>query len=125
MWREDSDRNERSDAAGRARAGFGNPLEERFWTRFAWCLCSRQKLAAAGEVTSFVAVGHEAEVADAHQTTWEHVQEKASDELVGVQGHRFESIATAQAGGYVITPRLPMLRDGLVSEEAAATRSSG
>ena len=41
-----------------------------------------------------MAVGHEAEVADAHQTTWEHVQEKASDELVGVQGHRFESIAT-------------------------------
>src|SRR5882757_5574454 len=40
-----------------------------------------------GELCGATAIGHEAEVADAVETVWQSVQEKATDELVGRELH--------------------------------------
>jgi hypothetical protein len=46
-----------------------------------------EKFAAKGELGSAMAVGHEAEVADAVETVGQHMKQEAANELVGLELH--------------------------------------
>jgi len=48
-----------------------------------------EKFAAEGEFGSAMAVGHEAEVADAMEAVGQRVKKEAADELVGLEPHDF------------------------------------
>jgi hypothetical protein len=47
-----------------------------------------EKLKAAFESEFFPAIGEQTEVADALKAGWQHMKQKAADELAGVQGHQ-------------------------------------
>ena len=51
------------------------------------CPLMIEKFAAKGELGSAVAVGHEAEVADAVETVGQRMKQEAANELVGLELH--------------------------------------
>ena len=51
------------------------------------CPLTTEKFAAKGEFGSAMAVGHEAEVADAMEAIGQRVKKEAADELVGLELH--------------------------------------
>ena len=51
-----------------------------------------QQLSAFREGVFFGAVGQKAEVANTHEAVGEHLEEEAADELLGIEGHRFQPI---------------------------------
>ena len=51
-----------------------------------------QQLAALRESEFFGSVGEIPEVTDAHEASGEDMEEKASDKLLGVKGHRFQPV---------------------------------
>ena len=55
--------------------------------RFADDLLGSEEAAATGEVFSASANSEEAIVADAVEAVWQDMEQKAADELAGVQGH--------------------------------------
>lgn len=51
------------------------------------CPLMTEKFAAKGELGSAMAVGHEAEVADAVETVGQRMKQEAANELVGLELH--------------------------------------
>ena len=51
------------------------------------CLLTIEKFAAKGELGGAMAVGHEAEVADAMETVGQRVKQETANELVGLELH--------------------------------------
>ena len=60
----------------------------RRWLAIVWrCPLTIEKFAAEGKFGSAMAVGHEAEVADAMEAIGQRVKKEAADELVGLELH--------------------------------------
>jgi hypothetical protein len=59
--------------------------------------CNGEQLTGACDVVGASGFGEEAVVADAMQAFWQHVDEKAADELVGGDGHALVPIAALAA----------------------------
>ena len=60
----------------------------RRWLAIVWrCPLTIEKFAAKGEFGSAMAVGHEAEMADAMEAIGQRVKKEAADELVGLEFH--------------------------------------
>jgi len=51
-----------------------------------------EELTALRQSVFFGAVGQKAEVANTHEAVGEHLEEEAADELLGIEGHRFQPI---------------------------------
>src|SRR6516165_7978411 len=60
-------------------------------------ICNGEQLTRAGNAIGAIALGEEAVVADAMQAFWQHVDEEASDELVGSQRHLLVPIVALDA----------------------------
>ena len=56
---------------------------------------SRQQKTTMGELGDAVSVGEETIVADAMESVWKSVQQEASDELIGAQGHELGLVVVA------------------------------
>lgn len=83
------------DAHDAATVGTGSNLGPRLWVRthgrrldVVWrCPLKIEKFAAEGEFGGAVAVGHEAEMADAVETIGQRMKKEAANELVGLEPH--------------------------------------
>jgi hypothetical protein len=78
-----------------------------------------QKLPDPAECIGFDTVGQEAEVANAHEATWEYVQEETADELVGGKRRGASyvtvgAVAIGEADGAVLE-----IEDALVADRGA------
>src|SRR5438874_2576431 len=60
-------------------------------------LCNGEQLTGACDVAGAGTFGEQAVVADAVQAFWQHVDEKATDELVGGERHLLVSLAALDA----------------------------
>ena len=66
----------------------GPGLSFRIRRAIVWgCPLAIEKFAAKGELGSAMAVGHEAEVADAVETVGQRMKQEAANELVGLELH--------------------------------------
>src|SRR5216117_2371907 len=70
-------------------------LPSRFLGSSMWQWLNTKKLSTLCEVLFFRAVGEEAEVANAHETIREDVEQEATDELIRLKGHRTKSVGVS------------------------------
>src|ERR1700722_15555359 len=83
---------------GQRRAGATSSASRPASARERWggALRCGERLADALDVARTTGAGEQAVVADAMEAVWQHVQEKATDELGGVERHGLEPVAALE-----------------------------